>query len=74
MKEHLGSNISSYEIQVLRMLNGDIPWESGAWVNACFEFLGNEGLCSRTVPYVITTKGIAWLEEEDKDDGKSLPT
>jgi hypothetical protein len=29
----------SHEIEVLEMIEGKRPWESGAWVNACLEVL-----------------------------------
>lgn len=38
---------NEHELKVLRMLNNDIPMEYGSWVNACFEFLQEMGLCTR---------------------------
>lgn len=54
---------NSYEIEVLKMLNGERTWEWGSWVGACLEFLGEAGLCSRVPPYTITKKGEKALEE-----------
>lgn len=51
---------NEYEIKILKMMNGDIPWESGSWVNACFEFLQEMGLSTRAG--TITEKGKKFLD------------
>ena len=56
---------TGHEIEVLRMINGDLPMEHGAWVNACAEFLSEMGLVSR-VGYGITPKGREFLKTLDK--------
>lgn len=50
--------MNEYEILVLKMMNGDIPWESGAWVNACVEYLKEGGYCTQEK---ITDKGKDYL-------------
>lgn len=46
---------TEHEIKVMKMMAGQIPWESGSWVNACVEFLREMGLCTRVRK--LTEKG-----------------
>lgn len=57
-------DINEYELEVLRMLAGVTPWQKGAWVNACVEYLGDIGLCTRFPPYEITQQGKDYLDEQ----------
>jgi hypothetical protein len=56
--------LTDHEIKVLRMANGEIPWERGSWVNACVEFLADAGYLH--ISGAITMKGIAWLMDYDE--------
>lgn len=49
--------LTSHDIEVLRMLNGERKPEWGAWVGACLEFLSGHGLCTRGPNYQITDAG-----------------
>lgn len=42
LKQGQTFSINEHEEEVLRMVAGEIPWERGAWVNACYEFLEEE--------------------------------
>ena len=57
---------NEYEIEVLRMLNGEreLPW--GSWVGACIEFLSEAGYVTKRPPYSITERGRAFLKTLDK--------
>ena len=54
--------LNEYEIEVLRMFNGEIeiPW--GAWVGACIESLQGMGYITRGMTITITDKGKEYLE------------
>jgi hypothetical protein len=52
------------EIEVLQMINGDRPWERGAWVNATYEFLQDAGYILKdgfTTP-TLSRKGKEYIE------------
>lgn len=51
---------TEHEIEALRMLNGDVPMQGGAWLNACCEFLQEGGYVTR-MPYRGTDKGKQFL-------------
>lgn len=57
----MSANLTSHEIEVLRMLAGEIPATWGAWVAACLEYLSGVGLCTRGPNYQITDSGRVWL-------------
>lgn len=53
------------EYLVLQMAAGHVPWQKGAWVNACAEFLMEDGLINRST--ILTNKGketISNLQEQ----------
>lgn len=54
-------NLTPLELKVLRMLNGDIPFEWGAAINACLEHLEECGYAT-SIPYAITETGRAALK------------
>ncbi len=49
------SKITEHEAEVLEMMMGTRPWERGAWVNACYEFLVESGYATRAGE--VTKKG-----------------
>lgn len=49
--------LTSDDIEVLRILNGERQGEWGAWVGACLEFLSDRGLCTGGPNYQITEEG-----------------
>lgn len=53
------NDLTSHEIEVLQMLAGEREVESGAWVNACFEFLQEFEYCTRIG--TVTDKGREFL-------------
>jgi len=53
---------TSHEVEVLRMLNGEVDFPWGAWVGACLEFLSGSGYCTRGPNYQITDKGKDYLK------------
>lgn len=55
---------NEYEIEVLKMLNGDRPGEWGAWVSACLGYLAGAGLCTHGPRYQITDAGKAALSKQ----------
>lgn len=58
----MGAKLTEYEVEVLKMLDGQREFEWGAWVGACLEQLASEGYCTRSMPYQITPAGRAALE------------
>lgn len=58
--------VSKHERKVLQMANGEIPWEKGAWVNACAEFLASDGLMTNEGH--ITSEGRAYLAAHEWKD------
>lgn len=55
--------LTEHEIEVLRMLAGEIQISWGAWVGACLEFLGEMGLATQGCPYSITDAGRSALSK-----------
>lgn len=53
----MASDLTSHEIEVLRMLASERQGEWGAWVSACLESLEGRGLCTRGPDYQITASG-----------------
>jgi hypothetical protein len=53
--------VNRHEVEVLEMLAGEREWESGAWVNACIDFLQDFGYCTRGGVLKITDAGRAAL-------------
>lgn len=51
---------NEHEIEVLKMMAGQIEWQHGSWVNACYEFLQEMGLCTRGGR--VTEKGTEFLK------------
>lgn len=64
MTENCPCALTSAELDVLAMAAGDLPWESGAWVNACFEYLKDTGLVTPTA--LLTERGRMVYEGIDK--------
>jgi hypothetical protein len=60
------SELTSDDIEVLRILNGERQGEWGAWVGACLEFLSDHGLCTRGPNYQITDAGKRALAESQR--------
>lgn len=58
----MASDLNEYEIEVLRMLAGEIERDWGAWVAACLETLVAKGLAAPA--YHITDAGRAALKED----------
>ncbi len=50
-----------HEIQVMRMMAEEIPWQQGACTNACVEFLQGAGYATRSGN--LTMKGALALDE-----------
>lgn len=61
----MADDLNQYEIDVLRMLAGEIEREWGAWVSACLESLVARGLVAST--YHITDAGRRALEGQGND-------
>lgn len=55
-------DLNEYEIDVLRMLAGEIDGDWGAWVSECLESLVAKGLAAPG--YRITEAGRAALKED----------
>lgn len=58
-------NLTPLELKVLRMLNGDIPFEWGAATSACLEHLEGCGYATR-IPYTITEAGRTALKRAEQ--------
>lgn len=52
-----------HEIEILRMLNGEVEYAWGAWISACLEVLVARGYSTAFPHYQITDKGRAALQE-----------
>jgi hypothetical protein len=50
---------TEYEIEVMQMSAGKLPWEKGAWINACVEFLQEAGFMESSGK--LTTMGSNYL-------------
>lgn len=55
-----GYKLTHHEIKVMKMAGDRIPWEKGAWVNACVEFLS--GINYLTKEGYLTEAGRDWLD------------
>lgn len=71
----MSQTLTTHEIEVLRMLNGEREGEWGAMVGACLEFLSGGGYCTRRPHYKITDKGREALRviEQLTSSGHSRP-
>lgn len=61
---------TKHERQVLEMVDGSRQWESGAWVNACLEFLRDSGLITEYIGAypALTDAGRRALQEQGGGD------
>ena len=64
MTENCPCQLTSAELDVLAMVAGDLPWEQGAWVNVCHEFLTESGLVTKAS--ILTERGRMVYEGLDK--------
>lgn len=62
------NKLTDFDMQVLRMLNGDIELPWGAAVSVALEWLSGQGLASDRLPYRITEAGRTLLSTT-KDEG-----
>lgn len=63
--------LNEHEVEVLKMVHGVLPWERGAWVNACYEFLQDEGHIQR-YRQELTEKGKKYLEDLNRKEVPAL--
>lgn len=57
----MSDKLNDFEIEVLRMLNGEKEIQWGAWVGACLEYLSDGGYCTRSPNYEILPRGKQYL-------------
>ena len=57
------SSICESEFEVLEMFEGTRPFERGAWVNACTEFLQGDGYITRSIQPKLTKKALEALDK-----------
>ena len=56
--------LTSHELEVLKMLNGELEVVWGAWVAACLEVLVGYGYSTRSPNYQITQLGKDYLAKK----------
>jgi predicted HAD superfamily Cof-like phosphohydrolase len=64
--------LTKHEIDVLKMLDGKLEGEWGAWVSVCLEVLSSRGLCTPGPDYQITPAGRQILAESFFQDVKDF--